>query len=124
MLLAALEAVMKNAFLSAVVGILSCGLALGQATEKLLYSFGPPPDAEYGGGSPLVSDHAGNLYGVATGGGSQNEGAVFELSPNGDGTWSETLIYSFCLSNQNCPDGAIPVGLTIDSAGNLFGRSA
>jgi uncharacterized repeat protein (TIGR03803 family) len=115
---------MKNALLCAAVMFLSCGLALGQTTEKLLYSFGAPPDAEYGGGSPLVSDTAGNLYGVATGGGSQNGGAVFELSPNGDGNWSETLIYSFCPFNQNCPDGSSPVGLTIDGAGNLFGATA
>jgi uncharacterized repeat protein (TIGR03803 family) len=121
MLLAALEAGMKNAFLCAAVVILSYGFALGQATEKLLYSFGPPPDAEYGGGSPLVSDNTGNLYGVATGGGSQNGGAVFELSPNGDGSWSETLLYGFCPYNQNCPDGSAPEGLTIDSQGNLFG---
>jgi uncharacterized repeat protein (TIGR03803 family) len=115
---------MTRSWFWAIIIVLASASAVGQATEKLLYSFGPPPDAEYGGASPLVSDHAGNLYGVATGGGSQNGGAVFELSPNGDGTWSETLVYSFCLYTQNCPDGASPVGLTIDSAGNLFGATA
>jgi len=116
---------MKNTLLCAtMVMILSCGFALGQVTEKLLYSFGPLPDAQGGGGSPLVSDHAGNLYGVASNGGSQNGGVVFELSPSGDGTWSETVLYSFCYYTQNCPEGTSPVGITIDSAGNLFGATA
>jgi uncharacterized repeat protein (TIGR03803 family) len=115
---------MNRSLLLPVIFVLASGLALGQAQEKVLYSFGPPPDAEYGGASPLVSDHAGNLYGVTTSGGSQNGGAAFELSPNGDGTWSETLIYSFCLFTQSCPDGSSPVGVTIDSAGNLFGTTS
>lgn len=106
---------MRKTILAVAVVIFGCSFALGQATDQVLYSFGPPPNAEFAGESALVFDHAGNIYGVGTGGGSQGGGAVFELSPNGDGSWSEAVLYSFCYyySNFDCPDGAAPVGLTI-----------
>jgi uncharacterized repeat protein (TIGR03803 family) len=101
---------------------LSACFARGQVTEKVLYSFGAPPDVE-SGGPALVSDSAGNLYGIATGGGSQGGGGVFELSPTLDGTWTETVLYSFCPFDFTCTTGVTPTGLTIDSNGNLFGST-
>jgi uncharacterized repeat protein (TIGR03803 family) len=63
---------------------------------------------------PLIRDSAGNLYGVASGGGSADMGAVFMLSPSG----TETLLYSF----QGGNDGSEPYGgLVSDTAGNLYG---
>jgi hypothetical protein len=45
---------------------------------------------------------------------------VFELSPNSDGTYSETVLYAF----QGGSDGAFPVGsLVRDGKGNLFGAT-
>lgn len=43
---------------------------------------------------PLVSDGAGNLYGVSICGGANLTGAIYELS-NVGGTWSEKTLYSF-----------------------------
>jgi uncharacterized repeat protein (TIGR03803 family) len=78
------------------------------------------------GGSPdagLILDGAGNLYGTTAGGGTANGGAVFKLAPNADGTWAESVLYSFC-SVTNCADGYDPRGtLTFDSAGNLYGTT-
>ncbi len=78
--------------------------------------------------SALLLDSAGNLYGTAGGGnstacGSTGCGTVFELSPQGNGNWMETVLYNFC-SLDNCADGEEPTGpLVRDSAGNLYGTT-
>jgi uncharacterized repeat protein (TIGR03803 family) len=74
----------------------------------------------------LIFDGAGNLYGTTgqggdlqcTGDGGQvGCGAVFELAPNADGTWTETLIHTF-----HGLDGDSPyANLVFDNAGNLYG---
>jgi hypothetical protein len=67
----------------------------------------------------LILDKAGNLYGTTTGVAFGN-GNVFELSPNSDGTWTETVLYAF----QGGSDGSAPEGnLTFDNSGNLFGTT-
>ena len=86
-------------------------------TETVLYSFlnGGDGANPYG---PLVLGKEGNLYGVAYGGGASNLGAVFELSPNSGGGWTETTIYSFAGGS----DGSSPFGgLIADSRGSLNG---
>jgi uncharacterized repeat protein (TIGR03803 family) len=76
-----------------------------------------PDGAEPSAG--LIRDSAGNLYGVAAGGGSPNEkGVVFKLTPSG----SETILYAFgAIPN----DGSDPEGQLIrDAQGNLYGTTA
>jgi uncharacterized repeat protein (TIGR03803 family) len=100
-----------------------------QWTETILYSFcsqnctdGSNPQ------SALIPDQAGNLYGVTWGGGYYNRypygaGVVYELTPNGDGTWSEIVLHRFC-SDDSCADGALPNGsLVLDAAGDLLGTA-
>ncbi|MGC1372160.1 MAG: choice-of-anchor tandem repeat GloVer-containing protein [Candidatus Sulfotelmatobacter sp.] len=82
------------------------------------------------GNSPeggVIFDAAGNLYGTTEVGGadtsgncsSQGCGTVYELSPNGSGEWSETILLSF-----NSTDGNNPLGnFAMDSAGNLYGAT-
>ena len=55
-----------------------CLTSLCSWRETVLYSFTGTTDAWAGG--DLVSDHAGNLYGVSESGGAQGKGAVFELT--------------------------------------------
>ena len=100
--------------------------------EKLLYSFqGPAAPNGQDGAVPndLISDNAGNLYGVTVYGGicalphhlSSQCGIVFELSPpaSAGGTWTETVLYEF---GTNIADGSNPVGnLVRDRLGNLYG---
>jgi uncharacterized repeat protein (TIGR03803 family) len=89
----------------------------GAQTYKVLYKFKGSPNDGYGP-SGLVFDTAGNLYGTTVGGGLSN-GTVFKLSPNGDGTWTESVIYSFQWS-----DGVYPLAdLIFDDAGNLYGTT-
>ncbi|HTA24225.1 MAG TPA: choice-of-anchor tandem repeat GloVer-containing protein [Terriglobales bacterium] len=74
----------------------------------------------------LISDGV-NFYGVTWEGGNtagclNGCGTVFELSPGGDGGWSETLLYAFQPSNGS--DGSNPLGgLARDKWGNLFGAT-
>jgi uncharacterized repeat protein (TIGR03803 family) len=78
--------------------------------------------------SVLVFDSAGNLYGTTLNGGTGCGGAgcgtVFKLSPNGDGTWTESVLHNFC-SRSGCADGnSVGRGpLAIDAAGNLYGTT-
>jgi uncharacterized repeat protein (TIGR03803 family) len=96
--------------------------------ETILHNFdrgtdGADPD------SVLVADRAGNLYGTTAAGGNgecggTGCGTVFELSPQSNGSWKETVLYAFC-SLSGCTDGETPgTGpLLRDSAGNLYGTT-
>jgi uncharacterized repeat protein (TIGR03803 family) len=90
----------------------------GNWKEKVIHSFGSGGDGVFPQ-SGLIFDSAGNLYGTTFTGGSFSRGTVFELTPNGDGTWTEKLLHSF-----NFPDGNGPQApLIFDSPGNLYGTT-
>ncbi len=94
----------------------------GGWAEKILWNFGGFPQD---GLNPIVGltlDSAGNLYGTTpSGGGSGGCGIVFELSPNPDGSWAETVLHSFGCSGK---DGSSPMAsVTLDSIGNLYGTT-
>ena len=100
------------------------GVAYELDTEgkfSVLFTFGGAVGANpY---SPLVFDSQGNLYGTAQSGGSNIYGTVFELSPQSNGTWSGSALYSFCQL-PNCADGRMPLGpLARDALGNLYGTT-
>jgi uncharacterized repeat protein (TIGR03803 family) len=104
-----------------VIPVLSPGE--GAASKyKALYKFsggkdGALPDAR------LIFDQVGNLYSTTQRGGAHGGGTVFKLKPNADGSWRESVLYSFC-SLTNCGDGEFPVaGLIFDQAGNLYGTT-
>jgi len=92
--------------------------------ETILYSFSGTP---YGSGSDganpyagLVLDAAANLYGTTLFGGPAAGGTVFQLSPNPDGSWTESILYVF----QGGADGNNPYGgVVFDQAGNLYGTT-
>jgi uncharacterized repeat protein (TIGR03803 family) len=107
----------------------------GEYKETILHSFNKFNKRNEDGCNPesyLVSDAAGNLYGTTNtgGGGGVNGtfcdngcGSVFKLAPNGDGTYTETVIHSFPGTKGNT-DGRNPVGgMVFDSAGNLWGST-
>jgi uncharacterized repeat protein (TIGR03803 family) len=116
--------------LCAAVTVLSCSFVLGQQ-YKVVWSLGGPPNDGSNSVGDLIFDKSGNLYGTTSTGGTSpacnlNCGSVFMLSPNSDGTWTETVLYNFCsnLVNFLCLDGATPkAGLVFDSKGNLYGTT-
>ena len=66
-------------------------------TESVLYNFCSQPNCSDGVNpdSNLTLDGTGNLYGMTEEGGAWGAGDVFELSPNGSGGWTYTVLYSF-----------------------------
>ncbi len=85
-------------------------------TENVLFSFSGPTDAW--GGTGLVADQAGNLYGVSQFGGVLQQGVVFELSPSLGG-WVESILYNFTGGS----DGGQPTTLLLSNDGNLYGMA-
>jgi uncharacterized repeat protein (TIGR03803 family) len=113
---------------TAALALLLLSVARAAATEKVLYAFTGGSD----GGGPsgaLAFDASGNIFGTTHFGGivtcggfvGGGCGVVFELSPNGNGTWTETPIYAFA----DGADGGFPnSGVLLDGAGNVYGTAS
>jgi uncharacterized repeat protein (TIGR03803 family) len=83
------------------------------ASYKVLYDFN---STNRNPSSGLITDAAGNGYGTTAGGGHDESGTVYELSP----TTGYHLLYAF----SNGSGGRQPQGnLAFDSAGNLYGTT-
>jgi uncharacterized repeat protein (TIGR03803 family) len=94
-------------------------------TYTQLYSFdgtdGLGPEA------PPTWDGKGNMFGTTTWGGISKApcrdydgcGVIYEMTPNGDGTWTYHVLHRFASSKD---DGQNPYsGLVMDQAGNFYG---
>lgn len=66
----------------------------------------------------LVQGIDGNLYGVTGGGGTNGNGTLFKITPQG----SLSVLYNFC-SQPNCADGQGPNGLALGRDGNIYGTA-
>lgn len=87
-----------------------------------LYSFQGDPDGAFPEIAELIFDHAGNLYGTTYNGGLSIGlgGTVYELTPSGNGNWTESVLYRF----MGPPDGErADAGVILDSGGNLYGTT-
>jgi uncharacterized repeat protein (TIGR03803 family) len=84
-------------------------------SETIIHSFGAAGD----GSAPVADlawDAGGNLYGTTYGGGANDYGTIFKITPAN----TETVVYSFTGGN----DGGQPVaGLIMDKKGNLYGTT-
>jgi uncharacterized repeat protein (TIGR03803 family) len=94
----------------------------GTWTQTVLYGFKGGKDGSQPSGT-LIRDKSGNLYGVTSFGGqpscTSGCGTVYKLAPGGNGKWTKSVLHFF-----SGKDGANPFGgLTLDSAGNLYGTT-
>jgi hypothetical protein len=103
----------------------------GNWAETVLYNFCSQGGSDCTDGNiprGLVMGKDLNLYGVTYEGGGNapalgGAGVAFELIPNQNNSWTETVLYRFC-AERNCADGARPVdNLLIDEQGNLLGAT-
>lgn len=106
------------------------GNGSGPWTESVLYTFCSAPNCT-DGHSPsagLIFDSKGNLYGAASQGGNTSPecggirygcGVVFELTPNGSGPWTETVLHTFTGE-----DGSGPAARLAFNADHLYGATS
>jgi uncharacterized repeat protein (TIGR03803 family) len=107
-------------------GAFKCGVVFklmptpeGSWKESVLYTFTGGTDGSWPV-AELTFDPAGNLYGTTAGGGDFGLGTVFELVPNPDGSWTESVLHSFGAGS----DGSGPfAGLSVDANGKLYGTT-
>ena len=111
--------------LSVLIALLTIPLAFESSAAaapkyKVLHAFGRGQDGAGTWGS-LLLDKNGNLYGTTGGGGLYGYGTAFELTPQSNGNWSETVLHNF---DRNGQDGyGSTANLTFGTKGNLYGTT-
>jgi uncharacterized repeat protein (TIGR03803 family) len=103
-------------------GFTSCGTVFTITTDgafATLYTFCSLPNCA-DGSNPygLIEGANENLYGITSGGGTNQEGTIFEITSDGE----LTTIYIFC-SLSNCADGSYPTSLMLAADGNFYGTT-
>src|ERR1700678_2136670 len=95
------------------------------STYKVLYTFGALPDGQVPSG--VVLDSAGKLYGTTVEGGTgpgcgvdSGCGTFFKLTPNQDGTWTESILFEFL--GDSTP-ATFPGAVIFDSSGKWYGTT-
>jgi uncharacterized repeat protein (TIGR03803 family) len=92
----------------------------GLWTRKTLHIFLGCAHGCYPAEGALAFDAAGNLYGTTEFGGARNDGVLYELSPSGNGSWTETVLGNAGVLGWELGFGP---GVIADSAGNLYGTT-
>jgi uncharacterized repeat protein (TIGR03803 family) len=93
----------------------------GGSAFSTLYNFVYNGEGGSGPRCTLTFDASGNLYGTTPAGGlAYNYGTVFELTPTGNGTWTDKVVHYF----GHGQDGIAPyAGLITDASGNFYGTT-
>src|SRR5260370_32758236 len=100
--------------------VFKLSLQAGVWKETVLYSCKGYKDKDGSAAvAPLIFDKAGNLYGTTNTGGTADRGTAFQLSPDGNGGWTETVLHSFYGAIGTYP----AAGLVIDATGSLYGTT-
>jgi uncharacterized repeat protein (TIGR03803 family) len=101
----------------------------GTWLESTIHQFAGGPGDGAMPSSGIVLDSAGNVYGLTNAGGAGKCDAVsgqpgcgiaYKLTP-GDGTWTETVLYSFARGGGRAVNPS--AGVILDRAGLLFGTT-
>jgi hypothetical protein len=102
----------------------------GTYTESVLHNFQEGPGDGYTPEAGLIMDGSGNLYGTTSTGGAGGVsggggGTVFKLTPGSNGSYTESVLYSFLGNYVGSTDGAYPEAVLImDGSGNLYGTTS
>ncbi len=88
---------------------------ISHGKETTLHFFGEGRSALGAPHAGVIADGAGNLYGVTCGGGAQDAGQVFKITPAGD----TSILHEFTGSDGLCPSGE----LLADGQGNFYGTT-
>jgi len=90
-------------------------------TLTVLYDFQGGNDGSYPlDYGRLARDASGNLFGTTQFGGSCSQGTIFQLTRNANGSWTESVLHTFCGS-----DGSVPLGdVALDKSGNIYGTTS
>jgi len=91
-------------------------------SATVIHAFEPQPDGKWPSGN-LLAGKNGELFGTTAAGGSNSfGGTVYRLTPNGSGTYTEDVIYSF---EGESVDGWGPSSAPIaDDTGALYGTAS
>ena len=105
----------------------------GTWSEQIIFSFGSQTSGGILPQYELVLDSAGDIFGVTTADGDTNCnyygltprgcGTVFDLTETA-GVWTENVLYTFTGPNEENSYLGATAGLTMDSAGNLYGPAS
>jgi uncharacterized repeat protein (TIGR03803 family) len=91
--------------------------ANGTFTYSVLHNFGADEGGPFG---DFAWDSAGNMYGATSHDSTTFQGEIFELSPQSNGTWKDTVLYQFpSPSGIDGPSGSV----IFDNQGNLYGAT-
>ena len=89
--------------------------ATGHWNFRVLHTFTGSADGFGGSAGRLLIAH-GHLYGVATSGGANGQGVVFELTPTRTGEWKFETIYAFKVQ----PDAGFPLAASFMTSSAIF----
>jgi uncharacterized repeat protein (TIGR03803 family) len=96
-------------------------VAGGKRAYEILHEFNGGTDGDFASGG-VIFDTLGNLYSTTNeGGGANNYGTVFELTPLAKVPWKETILYGFEGGSDGINPNTTP--LAIDGEGNLYGST-
>ena len=97
----------------------------GYGTEAVLASFAASGVNATGAGpgGDLAIDSAGDLFGTTYAGGANNTGVVYEIPKTAGGYGTEVVLASFAAAGANATGAQADAGVSLDSAGNLYGTT-
>jgi uncharacterized repeat protein (TIGR03803 family) len=92
----------------------------GNFTEKIIHTFTGGSDGGTGSAAAPIVTLGGQVIGVATVGGANGAGTIYQLTPTQSGEWAVTTLYAF----KGEPDSGFPYGgVVIDRTGNIYGTT-